>query len=147
MAVIEQPTRPLVLLVEDYEDTREMYREYLEFSGFAVVTAADGIEAIEKARSVRPDVVLMDLAMPGVDGLDATRQILSRRGETAKVLVLTTFDEDDKVFTALSSGASGFLLKDVEPDDLVHAVRVVARGEAMLGASVTRRLIDRYEWA
>lgn len=135
-----------ILLVDDQVLVRRGFRMILELEEDIEVCgeATDGAEAISMTRTEKPDVVLMDLSMPRVDGLEATRRILSRHGEEAKILVLTTFDEDDKVYAALSTGASGFLLKDVEPDDLIHAVRVVARGDAMLGSSVTRRLIDQY---
>ena len=91
----------------------------------------------------RPDVVLMDVRMPGVDGIEATRRIVSS-GNTARIIVLTTFDADEYVFAALRAGASGFLLKDVRPPDLVEAIRVVARGDALLAPTVTQRLLDRF---
>jgi DNA-binding NarL/FixJ family response regulator len=107
--------------------------------------AADGVEAIELVRRERPDVVLMDIRMPNVDGLEATRQIVGSGaglgGLETRVLILTTFDLDEYVFEALRSGASGFLLKDTLPDDLLAAVRVVASGEALLSPRVTTRLI------
>ncbi|TDE39329.1 response regulator transcription factor [Nonomuraea mesophila] len=105
--------------------------------------AADGLEAVTAARDLRPDVVLMDVRMPNLDGLEATRRIASTRHGT-KVLILTTFDIDDYVYAALRSGASGYLLKDAPPDDLITAVRVVARGDALLAPSVTRRLIEEF---
>jgi DNA-binding NarL/FixJ family response regulator len=107
--------------------------------------AADGREAIEVARRHRPDVVLMDLRMPVMDGIEATRRIVAdpALGST-RVLVLTTFDDDELVFESLRVGASGFLLKDVEPDDLRRAVRVVAAGEALLAPVVTRRLLEEF---
>ena len=94
--------------------------------------------------SVHPDVVLMDLRMPGVDGIAATRRITAAAPDGPRVLVLTTFDLDEYVFAAVEAGASGFLLKDVAPDDLVHAVRVVSRGEAMLAPALIRRLLERF---
>ena len=104
--------------------------------------AADGAEAVEGARNLAADVVLMDIRMPGVDGLEATRRIGAAPDLAAtKVLVLTTFEDDEYVFEALRAGASGFLLKDTEPDELANAIRVVARGDALLSPSVTRRLI------
>ena len=125
-------------------------------SGFAVLLrsaedidvvgeASDGREAIELAQRARPDVMLMDIRMPDVDGLEATRRITSD-GATAstRVLILTTFDLDEYVFEALRAGASGFLLKDTLPDDLLAAVRVVAGGEALLAPKVTRRLIEQF---
>lgn len=104
--------------------------------------AADGAAAVDVARSEAADVVLMDIRMPGTDGLEATRRIAADAGmASVRVLVLTTFEEDGYVFEALRSGASGFLVKDTEPEDLVAAIRVVARGDALLSPSVTRRLI------
>ena len=107
--------------------------------------AADGEQAVELALRLRPDVVLMDIRMPGLDGLAATRRIVAAPQLTdARVVVLTTFELDEYVFEALRSGASGFLVKSTEPADLVRAVRVVAAGEALLSPSVTRRLIAEY---
>ncbi|GGK73960.1 DNA-binding response regulator [Sphaerisporangium melleum] len=110
-----------------------------------VAEAADGAQAVDAARRLRPDVVLMDVRMPRMDGLEATRR-LAGPGVTSpvKVLMLTTFDLDDYVYEALRAGASGFLLKDLRRDDLVNAVRVVASGEALLAPSVTRRLIGEF---
>ena len=104
-----------------------------------VAEAADGAEAIRMARELHPDVVIMDIRMPNVDGIEATTAICS--DTSAKVLVLTTFDVDEYVYDALRAGASGFLLKDIRRDELVEAVRVVAAGEALLAPAVTRRLI------
>jgi DNA-binding NarL/FixJ family response regulator len=107
--------------------------------------AGDGQEAVELARRERPDVFLMDIRMPEMDGLEATRRILSETtGEATSVLILTTFDLDEYVFEALRAGASGFLLKDTLPDDLLAAVRVVADGEALLAPKITRRLIEEF---
>ncbi|TDD24515.1 response regulator [Nonomuraea diastatica] len=105
--------------------------------------AADGVEAVAAARELRPDVVLVDVRMPNLDGLEATRRIAETRHGT-KVLILTTFDIDDYVYAALRGGASGFLLKDAPPGDLITAVRVVAGGDALLAPSVTRRLIEEF---
>jgi DNA-binding NarL/FixJ family response regulator len=128
-------------------------------SGFAMILAADGIDvvgdvtdgeaAIAAVRRLRPDVVLMDVRMPGMDGLEATRRILASApttttGDPVRVIILTTFDLDEYVYAALSAGASGFLLKDVTPDHLTHAVRLVRAGDALLAPSITRRLIDRF---
>jgi DNA-binding NarL/FixJ family response regulator len=108
-----------------------------------VAEACDGHEASQLTRRHRPDVVLMDVRMPGVDGIEATRQIV-RSGVASRVLVLTTFDLDSYVYEALRAGASGFVLKDMPRDQLVHAVRVVASGETLLAPAVTRRLIGRF---
>jgi DNA-binding NarL/FixJ family response regulator len=105
--------------------------------------AADGRDAVEVAQTERPDVFLMDIRMPEMDGLEATRAIVDRGLET-RVLILTTFDLDEYVYGALRAGASGFLLKDTLPDDLLSAVRVVADGEALLAPRVTRRLIEQF---
>nr|WP_232805838.1 response regulator transcription factor [Glycomyces xiaoerkulensis] len=107
--------------------------------------AADGVEAVTETSRLRPDVVLMDVRMPKLDGLDAARRILSTPEERRpRVLMLTTFDVDDYVYEALRLGASGFLLKDAPPDDLTGAVRVVADGDALLAPSVTRRLVEEF---
>lgn len=107
--------------------------------------ADDGVEAVTKTAELRPDVVLMDVRMPNLDGLGAAKRILSTPAERRpRVLMLTTFDIDDYVYEALRMGASGFLLKDAPPDDLISAVRIVAEGEALLAPSVTRRLIEEF---
>jgi DNA-binding NarL/FixJ family response regulator len=112
-------------------------------SGFEVVgEAGNGAEAVEVARAVQPDVILMDVRMPVMDGIEATRQITASTG--VHVLILTTFDLDDYVYAALRAGASGFLLKDTLPADLLTAIRVVASGDALLAPSVTRRLIGEF---
>jgi DNA-binding NarL/FixJ family response regulator len=105
--------------------------------------AADGGEAVDLALERQPDVILMDVRMPRVDGIEATRRIAAA-GSPARVLVLTTFDLDEYVYAAIRAGASGFLLKDVRPRDLVDAIRLVADGNALLGPTVTRRLLDRF---
>jgi len=105
--------------------------------------AADGAEAARLVAELVPDVVLMDVRMPGVDGIEATRRIVAT-GCPSRIIILTTYDADEYVFAALRSGASGFMLKDVQPTELVEGVRVVARGDALLAASVTRRLLDRF---
>jgi DNA-binding NarL/FixJ family response regulator len=105
--------------------------------------AADGLEALQLVTAERPDVVLMDIRMPRLDGLEATRRLLAR-GDDVRVLIMTTFDLDEYVYEALRAGASGFLLKDIGRDDLAKAVRTVAAGEALLAPTVTRRLIDAY---
>src|SRR5579859_2153368 len=110
-----------------------------------VAEAADGQEAVAAALKHRPDVVLMDIRMPGMDGLEATRRILaSRPGEQVRIIMLTTFDLDQYVYAALAAGASGFLLKDVSPEHLVAAVRLVRCGDALLAPSITRRLVERF---
>ena len=108
-----------------------------------VAEAGDGVEAFELTRRHRPDVVLMDVRMPLIDGITATQNIVAARVES-RVLVLTTFDLDSYVYEALKAGASGFVLKDMPRDQLIHAIRVVASGEALLAPAVTRRLIGRY---
>ena len=114
--------------------------------GFAVVgEASTGTEAVAEARRSRPDVVLMDVRMPVMDGIEATRQITGRDGDSAtRVLILTTFDLDEYVYAALHAGASGFLLKSTEPAELVNAIRVIAAGDALLAPSVTRRLVEEF---
>jgi DNA-binding NarL/FixJ family response regulator len=106
--------------------------------------AGDGREAVAEARRLRPDVVLMDVRMPDVDGIEATRRLLSDDGTDAKVVMLTTFDMDEYVYDALRAGASGFLLKDVPPEQLVAGIRAVASGDALLAPSVTRRVIEEF---
>ena len=136
-----------VVLADDQARVRAGFRLLLETEvGFEVCgEAADGAQAVELARRHRPDVVVMDIRMPGTDGLAATRQITADpQLAGVRVLVLTTFDVDEYVFEALRSGASGFLLKDTEPVDLLHAIRVVAAGEALLAPTVTRRLIAEF---
>lgn len=133
-----------VVIVDDQELLREGFRLILERAGMEVVgEAADGLEAIEVCRATTPDVVLMDVRMPRLDGIEATRRIVAAQ-PTVRVMALTTFDLDEYVFGAVRAGASGFLLKDASPRDLVHAVEVVARGEAMLSPGLTRRLLDRF---
>ena len=136
-----------VLVVDDEELVRTGLRLILDAEPDLQVvgTAVDGLHAVAEARRLRPDVVLMDIRMPGMDGLAATRQILGA-GEAlpCKVVILTTFDVDEHVYEALRAGASGFLLKDVPADQLAHAIRVAAAGEALLAPSVTRRLIAAF---
>ncbi len=106
-----------------------------------VGAASDGLEAVEQARRLLPAVILMDVRMPGMDGVEATR-ILAAEDRTTKILILTTFDIDEYVIEAIRAGASGFLLKDVRPSELIEAIRIVARGDALLAPSVTRRLLE-----
>ncbi len=133
-----------VLLADDQELMRAGFRMILSSEpGLEVVgEAADGAEAIARAAQLAPDVILMDVQMPGTDGLAATREIT--RTSTAKVVILTTFDREDYLFEALQAGAAGFLLKNASPEDLIQAVRVVARGDAMLAPELTRRVLDRF---
>ncbi|SDK66367.1 response regulator [Nonomuraea jiangxiensis] len=138
-----------VLLVDDQPLLRTGFRLILEAEPDITVVgqAGDGKAAQEQTRALLPDVVLMDIRMPGVDGIEATRRIVREAAPSAhvpKVLVLTTFDLDEYIVEALRSGASGFLLKDVPPDELVQAIRVVAAGDAIVAPSVTRRLLDRF---
>jgi DNA-binding NarL/FixJ family response regulator len=136
-----------VLIADDQPLMRAALRMYLEAeSDFEVVgEAADGEIAVALAEQLRPDVVVMDIRMPHLDGVEATRRLTtSGNGESTKVLVITTFDLDDYVVEALRAGASGFLLKDATAEELVHAVRVVADGNALLAPVVTKRLLDRY---
>ncbi|MEA3410165.1 MAG: response regulator transcription factor [Pseudomonadota bacterium] len=109
-----------------------------------VAEAGTGLEAIEAARTHRPDVVLMDIRMPVMDGLDATSRIVEEADWPVRVLILTTFDPDEYVYKALRAGASGFVLKDIPPEELVNAVRTVADGGALLAPSITRRLISQF---
>jgi DNA-binding NarL/FixJ family response regulator len=135
-----------VLLVDDQPLLRTGFRMILsaEQDLSIVGEAGDGQSAIDAARKLKPDVVLMDIRMPGMDGIAATRALAGPGVEDPiKVLILTTFDLDEYVVEALRAGASGFLLKDSPPEDLVEAIRIVAAGEALLAPSITRRLLDR----
>jgi DNA-binding NarL/FixJ family response regulator len=135
-----------VLLVDDQPLLRTGFRMILSAESDLTVVgeAADGASAVELARRLKPDVVLMDIRMPGMDGIQATRALAGPGVEDPiKVLMLTTFGLDEYVVESLRAGASGFLLKDAPPEDLVEAIRIVAAGEALLAPSVTRRLLDR----
>jgi DNA-binding NarL/FixJ family response regulator len=138
-----------VAVADDQELVRTGFRVILESEPDIEVVgeAADGREAIEVAHQRAPDVVLMDVRMPHLDGLEATRRIVAGTEEGPRVLILTTFDLDEYVYEALRSGASGFLLKDGPAEQLVSAVRVVARGEALLAPRITRRLIAEFSRA
>jgi len=135
-----------VLLVDDQPLLRTGFRMILSSEPDLTIVgeAADGAAGVEAARKLRPDVVLMDIRMPGMDGIQATRVLAGPGVENpTKVLILTTFGLDEYVVEALRAGASGFLLKDAPPEDLVEAIRIVAAGEALLAPSITRRLLDR----
>jgi DNA-binding NarL/FixJ family response regulator len=133
-----------VLLVDDQDLVRAGFRLILEVEDDLSVAgeARDGVEAVRAVEALQPDVVIMDVQMPGGDGLTATRRITATTA--VPVLVLTTFDRDDYLFGALEAGASGFLLKNAAPEELVEAVRIVARGDALLAPEVTRRVLARF---
>ncbi|TDB77694.1 response regulator transcription factor [Micromonospora sp. KC723] len=139
--------RPVrVLLADDQHLVRTGFRVILEVEDDIEVVgeAADGERAVAMTRALRPDVVLMDVEMPGVDGLAATRRITTEFPAGPAVLILTTFDHDDYLFAALRAGASGFLLKNGTPEDLVEAIRVLARGDGLLAPALTRRVIATF---
>jgi DNA-binding NarL/FixJ family response regulator len=138
-----------ILLVDDQALVRAGFRMILDAEPDMEVVgeAADGRDAIDQVRSLRPDVVLMDIRMPELDGLEAARRILTGGvvdGEPPRILMLTTFDLDEYIYDALRAGASGFLLKDTPPEQLVDAIKVVAQGDALLSPSVTRRVISEF---
>ncbi len=134
-----------VVVADDQALVRTGFQMILAADGIEVVAeASNGTEAIDAVRRTRPDVVLMDIRMPGLDGLEATRRILAADGDAPRVLMLTTFDLDESVYAALAAGASGFLLKDVTPEQLTSAVRLVRAGDALLAPSITRRLVERF---
>jgi DNA-binding NarL/FixJ family response regulator len=134
-----------VLIADDQALVRGGFRMILEAQEDIQVVgeASDGREALAQARQLDPDVVLMDIRMPELDGLDATRELVQEDG-SARVLVLTTFDLDEYVYEAMKAGASGFLLKDVRPEQLAEAVRVVAAGDSLLAPAITRRLVEEF---
>jgi DNA-binding NarL/FixJ family response regulator len=134
-----------LLIADDQGLVRAGFRKLLESEeGLRVVAeAADGLEAVALARRLQPDIVLMDIRMPRLDGLEATRRLLDGPTRT-RVVMLTTFDLDEYVFDALTAGASGFLLKDAPPEQLIAAIQVVAGGDALLAPSITRRLIEEF---
>ncbi|HEY3758151.1 MAG TPA: response regulator transcription factor [Solirubrobacteraceae bacterium] len=145
MTASEAPTSEIsVLIVDDERLIRAGFRAILESEPDLTVVgeAGDGLDAIDLARKRAPDVVLLDIRMPGMDGLTAARRIIAETG--SRVLILTTFDVDEYVFEALRAGASGFLLKDVPPEQLCWAVRSIAAGDALIDPAVTRRLILRF---
>lgn len=138
------PAELRVLVADDHALVRSGIIGLLEAAGLEVVgEAANGLEAVDAARRTNPDVVLMDIRMPVMDGIEATSRMVRLDG-APRVLVLTTFDLDEYVYRALEAGASGFLLKDARPERLVDAVRTVATGEALLAPEITRRLIEQY---
>jgi DNA-binding NarL/FixJ family response regulator len=134
-----------VLIADDQELVRAGFRMILDTQGDVEVVgdAGDGLEAVEATRQHQPDVVLMDIRMPNLDGLEATKQIVEM-GSGSRVLILTTFDLDEYVYRALTAGASGFLLKNAPPEQLIGAVRVVAGGDGLLSPSITRRVIEEF---
>jgi len=135
-----------VLIADDQPMVRAGLRMILELEPDIDIVgeAADGNEAVAVAAATEPDVILMDVRMPNLDGLEATRRIVGSREDGPRVLILTTFDLDVYVYEALASGASGFVLKDIEPEKLVDAIRVIANGEALLSPTVTRKLIEEF---
>jgi DNA-binding NarL/FixJ family response regulator len=137
---------PTVLVADDQTLVRSGFRMILGSAGISVVAeAADGAQAVKEALRHRPEVVLMDIRMPELDGLEATRQILAAPATSGcRIIMLTTFDLDQYVYAALTAGASGFLLKDVTPEQLVNSVRTVQAGDALLAPSITRRLVERF---
>jgi DNA-binding NarL/FixJ family response regulator len=134
-----------VVLADDQPLVRAGLRVLIGDTPGITVTgeAATGTEAVQQARDIRPDVVLMDIRMPGMNGIAATR-IITADADAARVIVLTTFDDDDNVYAALQAGASGFLVKDMALDDILTAIRVVAAGDALIAPSITRRLIEEF---
>ena len=134
-----------VLIADDQALLRGGFRLILESQKDIEVVgeASDGCEALALARELNPDVVLMDIRMPKLDGLEATRQLLSEEG-SPRVLMLTTFDENEYVYEAMKAGASGFLLKEIRPEQLAEAIRVTAAGDALLAPTITRRLIEEF---
>ena len=137
---------PRVVIADDQTLVRSGFRMILAAAGISVVAeAADGAHAVSAVLQHRPDVVLMDIRMPEMDGLEATRRILgSAQSDSCRIIILTTFDLDQYVYAALTAGASGFLLKDVTPEQLVTAVQTVRAGDALLAPSITRRLVERF---
>lgn len=138
-----------VLIVDDQELVRAGFRIILQSEPDIEVVgeAADGAAAVERARALRPDVICLDVQMPGIDGIEATRMLVADPDVTAGILILTTFNREDYLFDALQAGASGFLLKTASPEQLVQAVQVVARGDALLSPDVTRSVIQQFAHA
>ena len=139
-------TKIRVLIVDDQALVRAGFRMILESEEEIEIVgeAGDGLEALEAVRELRPDVVLMDIRMPNLDGLEATRRILDADGDGPRVLMLTTFDLDEYVYEALRAGASGFMLKDTPPEQLVAAIHVIASGDALLSPAITKRVIEEF---
>jgi DNA-binding NarL/FixJ family response regulator len=135
-----------VLLADDQTLVRAGFRAILELQDDIDVVgeAGDGAEAVERARELQPDVVLMDIRMPGLDGIEATRRLLANGSEAPRVLMLTTFDLNEYLYEAMKAGASGFLLKDAPRDQLVSAVRTIASGDALIAPSLLRRLVEEF---
>ncbi len=142
----EADAPPSVVIADDQALVRGGFRMILGAAGIPVLAeAADGQQAVAAALKYRPDVVLMDIRMPQMDGLEATRRILAAPATSGcRIIILTTFDLDQYVYAGLTAGASGFLLKDVSPEQLVAAVRMVRTGDALLAPSITRRLVERF---
>jgi len=135
-----------IVLADDQALVRAGFRLILEAEDDLVIIgeASDGEQAVATVRRLQPDIVLMDIQMPTVDGIEATRRLTEDATIRARVVILTTFEQDDYVFSALRAGASGFLLKNAPPEDLVYAVRIVAAGNALLAPAITRRVIEEY---
>jgi DNA-binding NarL/FixJ family response regulator len=134
-----------VLIADDQALVRAGFRRLLESEGIEVVgEAGDGVEAVDMARRLRPSVILMDIRMPRLDGIEATRRLVSADGAAMRVLILTTFGLDDYVYEALRAGASGFMLKDAPPEELLAAVEIVGRGDALIAPAVTRSVIEEF---
>jgi DNA-binding NarL/FixJ family response regulator len=146
VAAREADEPPRVVIADDQTLVRSGFRMILGAAGIPVVAeAADGAQAVTAVLKHRPDVVLMDIRMPEMDGLEATRRILTARaGDGCRIIILTTFDLDQYVYAALTAGASGFLLKDVPPEHLIAGIRLVRDGEALLAPAITRRLIEEF---
>jgi DNA-binding NarL/FixJ family response regulator len=135
-----------VLIADDQQLVRAGFKLILSAHHDIEVVgeAATGLEAVQQSFATQPDVVLMDIRMPGIDGIEATRRILARGPSSIRIVILTTYDLDEYVYDALQAGASGFLLKDVPPEQLVAGIRMVSTGDALLAPSVTRRLIEQF---
>jgi NarL family two-component system response regulator LiaR len=142
--MMEEKEKIRILIVDDHQVVRQGLRTFLELQPDLVVAgeAGDGIVAVDMVRTIKPDIVLMDLVMPRLDGIAATRQVVAM-GLPTKVIALTSFTEDDRVFPAIQAGACSYLLKDVSPDDLVEAIRAAYRGEARLHPDITRKLMEK----